>query len=258
MPDEQKGIVKSSASGAIKITGRSGLAARIAAASKEAKPLNAEEAFRTAAARISASAEGGKDPATADNRIAILADISGSMNSHVEIGITRMIGDSKLSYLKKALQSFISEVNFDNTSVALYTFPMRNARYDEGNEREAFHEEQLTHGVRYRLSFNAPMLTLAVGGLTAAGGTPMAATITTVITEQPITRAIIISDGDADNANAALNEARQYVEAGIPIDCVHIGDETQGEQLLQDIAKLTGGIYLKFDNVENFSKSFWV
>jgi hypothetical protein len=47
-----------------------------------------------------------------------------------------------------------------------------------------------------------------------------------------------------------------FKEAGVPIDCVHIGSSTGGESTLKEIAERTGGVFMKFTDVGNFAKNF--
>lgn len=84
----------------------------------------------------------------------------------------------------------------------------------------------------------------------------MHSTMGKVIDELPLTRGIIISDGEADVPNAALDYARKYAASETVVDTVHIGNSTGGEKLLQEIASITGGIYIKFSDVAAFSKAF--
>ena len=86
----------------------------------------------------------------------------------------------------------------------------------------------------------------------------------------PMTRGIIVSDGEAtdwrdrdyeDDDTPHDPQAKNdilalYKKAAIPIDCVHIGDSSSGEELLRRIAKETGGLYIKFSDVNAFSKGF--
>lgn len=260
---EVKGISTTS-SGGIKIGGRSRLQQAIAeakAASPNA-PLNPGDAFKAAAnavAEASNQADKLNDPLTATHRIAIMADVSGSMGERNsdERGIS---SKNKISHLKDALNSFLSQVNFDSTSVAIYTFPLHmgysweHPSEDEVDETGGFTPR--ASGIKFKLSHNEPMLKLAVDGLQASGGTPMHETMEKVINELPLTRGIIISDGEADSHDLTIMQAKHFAASETIVDCVHIGSSISGEALLQEIASLTGGLYLKFDNVTNFAKSF--
>lgn len=179
-----------------------------------------------------------------ENRIALMLDTSGSMamtdNSASGSNYNRFhqkLDKSKIELLREAMQSFVSQCNFGDTSLALETFP--------------FEEE-----FRLGLTSFEPILTTTVMSLQAGGGTPLSQAMSYVLGSYSLTRGIIVSDGDADNGPSALDIAGQYAEAGVPLDCVHIGTSSGGEQLLKDIAERTGGIFIKFDNVNNFAKNF--
>jgi len=165
------------------------------------------------------------DPLVVPNRIAIIADGSGSM------------GGYKNRCLRDALQGFFNMCNFTDTSCSVHTFGMNPE-------------------INHNLSRDKNMLVMTAMVIQAAGGTPMHKPMRLVLEGVALTRAIIISDGDADNDRFALDQAARYAEQEIPIDTVHIGDSSGGEDLLKQIAKLTGGIYIKFDNVGNFATAF--
>lgn len=257
MPDEKDKLVKppnpnegpkgiTVTGGSVKIHGKS----RLHSALSQAPAEDATESFRKAAQAVtSGNADKLNDPLTAVNRIAIMADISGSMAS------SDGSAQSKIELLKIALGGFLNQVNFDGTSIAIYTFPLRN----DGDHYSDDDGDPLLgsrHGISYRLSFDKMMLQMAVNGLSSGGGTPMHSTMQKVLDELPLTRGIIISDGEADRADSALDYARKYAQSETIVDTVHIGTSPGGEKLLQEIAKITGGIYIKFDKVEAFAKAF--
>jgi hypothetical protein len=88
-----------------------------------------------------------------------------------------------------------------------------------------------------------------------------------------MTRGVIVSDGgatdwereglgsdyrhdDTEQRQIAADILSIYKDQSIPVDCVHISQGTSGEDLLRKIAAETGGIFLKFSNVNAFSKAF--
>lgn len=247
--NDPKGVVKSaSGSGAIKISGKSRLHSAIAALAA----VDPNESFRKAVEDATKSqADKIRDPLTAENRIVIMADCSGSMS---ESGSKDWSGKTKISLLQEALVGFINQVNFDSTSVAIYTFPFYFERESEDAEDASAPLHQ--QGIKYKLSFDKTLLTFAAQSLSAGGGTPMHSTMEKVLTELPLTRGIIISDGKADWHDAAIEQARAFAKSETIVDTIHIGLSTGGEELLQEIAQITGGIYIKFDNVAAFAKSF--
>lgn len=248
-------------SGGVKISGKSRLHSALAGANAPKSSAEIEEGFKKAAeAAVAHSPDKVRDPLTAENRIAIMADCSGSMSEQASGNNPYSShGTKKIDLLQQALVGFINQVNFDTTSVAIYTFPM-NYREEELSAEERDPEFTATFptgtGVKYKLSFDKLLLTYAAQSLRASGGTPMHSTMQKVLQEIPLTRGIIISDGEADQPDTARMNAHDYTKSETIVDCVHIGDSSSGEQLLQDIAKITGGIYIKFDNVQNFAKAF--
>jgi hypothetical protein len=227
---------------------------RLHSALSQAPAEDPAESFRKAAATATASQiDKQNDPLTATNRIAIMADVSGSMDSGAGVKNSHQ---TKIDLLKIALTGFLNQVDSDTTSVAIYTFPLRHDGELEYNSDHDDFDTFTQQGIAYRLSFDKTLLQLAVQGLSAGGGTPMHSTMAKVIDELPLTRGIIISDGEADRPDAALDYTRKYAASETIIDCVHIGSSSGGERLLQEITSITGGIYIKFSDVENFSKAF--
>jgi len=159
-----------------------------------------------------------------------------------------MHGD-KMDLLKQAIDNFVIRCDFQNTSIAIETFP-------------ASLELSLTS-----VSF---MITSSVASLTASGNTPMRSCVQGSLEKIPMTRGIIVSDGEAtdwrgdfyEDFEEAVEKNKQddllakYKKASIPIDCVHIGNSSSGEELLRRIARETGGIYLKFTDVSEFANNF--
>ena len=169
------------------------------------------------------------DAAAMPNRIGLMLDTSSSMS----VGETP--DKERIDLLNDAVDSFTAQCDWSTTAVAMTTFP-----------RKSELELPLT---------NVMGLIITRARCYAAGGTPLLPAMQDTI-KQPITRAIIISDGEAMDPSSCLAEAQKYAEAKTPIDCVHIGDAQGGEELLAQIAKITGGIYIKFTNVESFAKMF--
>lgn len=175
------------------------------------------------------------------NRIALMLDTSGSMAGTEEGGWStrhNQFAKSKITLLREACQGFLTSCNFGDTSIAIETFPF--------SER-----------TRFPLSTFEPILTTTVMALDAGGGTtPMAEAMNYVLGSYSLTRGVIVSDGDADYASACESTAHDFKLADVPLDCVHIGKSSSGEELLSAIARITGGLFIKFDNVENFAKNF--
>jgi uncharacterized protein YegL len=168
------------------------------------------------------------NPTTLPNRIALCLDISGSMHSEEN-------GKAKLDHLKDACTSFVGSCNFTDTSVCIETFSKEVS-------------QELTTIGGYLIS---RILTLQGGG-----GTPMGAAMESVLMNHPVTRVVIVSDGEATDGDLSFEIASKFAEASIPCDTVHIGYGAEGEGRLKKIADMTGGLFIKFDNVANFAKNF--
>jgi hypothetical protein len=175
-----------------------------------------------------------------------MLDRSSSMSSPADYTIGSKGNKAKIELLKDAIDNFVNRCNFQNTSIAVETFP-------------ASLELALTN-----INF---LITSQTSMLSASGNTPMHQCVVRCLEKIPMTRGIIVSDGEATDWNRYRDldeeEPREtegvlslYKKAGIPIDCVHIGDSTSGEELLRLIAKETGGLYLKFTDVSAFANSF--
>jgi len=165
------------------------------------------------------------------NRIGLMPDCSGSMHGEKE------------QHLRSACEEFIRSCDFSNTSVAIRTFGLEGAE------------------LRGPLSRSSVILNTLTNQLRATGGTPMLACLRDSIENLSMTRGLVISDGSATDWIAVQhpynNEVvEKYKAAGIPVDCVHIGDSTSGEGLLKFLAEATGGLFIKFKNTGNFAQAF--
>ena len=190
-----------------------------------------------------AAAQPGVDPTTLPNRIGLMLDCSGSMGNATDYNH----GTPKIELLRSAFDSFVAGCDLSNTAVAVECFPP----YDEydGDSRK---------NERCSLALTTKHIYLSTFSLffEPRGCTPMAQAMQRMIERQPITRGILISDGEADSPHGAREQAAIYKEASIPVDCIHIGTDVGGEELLRDIATRTGGIYMKFTDVAAFARSF--
>lgn len=185
-------------------------------------PLYARKAAMDSA-KAAASAQAVEMP----NRIALLLDVSGSMAGR------------KIDDLRKAYDSFVAALDLSNTALAIAHF---------GYENDAACDVSLTT--------DRSLIMITGVSLHANGSTPMAEAMERVISTQPLTRAVLISDGEPNDEHRAYTQAKTFREAGVPCDCVHIGSSSSGEDVLKKIAEITGGIYLKFTDTGNFAKSF--
>jgi uncharacterized protein YegL len=157
------------------------------------------------------------------NRLALVLDTSGSMSGE------------PIELLKQAVTAFCEQCNTNNTSIALVPFP---------------------YGTKQPLSTIKAVLVAGANMLHASGGTPMGEALSDTITNIPITRAILISDGCPDSEQHAYTALVPYIETKTPVDTVHIGLSESGEEVLRTIAARTGGIYMKFKDIHTFVQSF--
>lgn len=83
------------------------------------------------------------------------------------------------------------------------------------------------------------------------GHTPLGRAMTKMLSDEIITRAIIISDGMPDDSQEARNAASK---SNIPIDTVFIStySDSEAEKLLREIASLSGGVFLNFNDSVKF------
>ena len=173
---------------------------------------------------------------TMPHRIALMLDCSSSMSCRAIKEQTR------IDLLKEAVMNFSQRCNYLDTSVAIATFPSN---------------EPLP------LTCDSSLVATKTLTLVASGGTPMHQCVKSVIEDIPLTRGVIVSDGEAgDWRGGEMIKSDpdkildRYKELRIAIDCVHIGESSRGEDLLRRIAKITGGLYIKFTDVSAFSKAF--
>jgi Mg-chelatase subunit ChlD len=164
------------------------------------------------------------------NRIALLLDTSGSMASRDSEN-----EKPKIELLKIAVERFIQTCNLSDTSIAIGTF---------GETSE----------IRTILNCDFSFLLLQTQILEAQGGTPMGEAMRWSIGNLPLTRAVLVSDGEATDGEESIKQAEFFKKAGIPCDCVHIGHSSDGEDRLRTICEITGGVYLKFKNVNSLTE----
>jgi hypothetical protein len=145
----------------------------------------------------------------------------------------------KIDKLIEACCSFVDHCDPSTTSLALREFPARRA-----------------DNPTLPLTCDYALLRVSLLSMQASGSTPLADAMLDVLTGVPVTRGVIVSDGEADSAPEALDAARRYREADIPVDCVHIGASASGEDTLKQIAEITGGVYIKFTDIHKFSGAF--
>lgn len=175
--------------------------------------------------------------ANAKERIIIVADDSGSMDG------------LPMQQQKKAIAAFLGVCNPTDTAVGIT--PMNRERIN--------------------LTLVHPMILAKTAGWPDYGGgsTPTFKTLETALEQKP-TRVVLVSDGQPTDGNAKRgnwNESTddtvnptliKYKTAGVKIDTVFIGEEydKNSQKEMQDIAELTGGMYIFFKEGESFAKQF--
>lgn len=183
--------------------------------------------------------------ANAKERIIIVADDSGSMDG------------LPMQQQKKAIAAFLGVCNPTDTAVGIT--PMNRERIN--------------------LTLVHPLILSKTAGWPdhGGGGTPTFKTLETALEQKP-TRVVLVSDGQPTDGHARQKDWRdwnnstpvdttvveinpilkKYQEAKIKIDTVFIGEEydKNSQKEMQDIAELTGGMYIFFKEGESFAKQF--
>jgi hypothetical protein len=167
----------------------------------------------------------------------IFPDCSGSMSDIVEntYGERQSETHNKSYFCRQAVNTFIDNCFLGATKVGLASFP--------------------------ELVVIEPTLDLntvksAAQAIEPSGSTPMHEPLEFVIDEWPITHGIVVSDGSPDERSLVLAAAQRYKAKGVKVDAVHIGADHGGEELMKQLAEITGGIYIKFTDVKAFAESF--
>lgn len=174
------------------------------------------------------------DFSTFPNRLAILADFSGSMQDPIFGYSSKETFKSKLDCLKEAIQDFALRSDSTTTAIAVISFPK---------------------GFRIELTNDKTQIHLRMFAASTLGDTPMGQGLEDGLSISP-TRCMLISDGEATDGDSSYRQADRYRERSIQCDCVHVGFSTSGEERLKKIAEVTGGLYLKFKDLPSFASSF--
>lgn len=180
----------------------------------------------------------------AKERIIIVADDSGSMDG------------LPMEQQKKAIAAFLGVCNPSDTAVGVT--PMNRERIN--------------------LTMIHPIILskTAAWPINGGGGTPTFGTLAKALEQNP-SRVVLISDGQPTDGGAkragyrewdtpqetpvetTINPILQkYKDKNVKIDTVFIGEEydTSSQKEMQDIASLTGGMYIFFKEGESFAKQF--
>lgn len=170
------------------------------------------------------------DPKTVPNRLGLVIDDSGSM------------GSEGMNNVHIAVKGFTSSCNMLDTSIAVYPL-----------NKEHKH-----------LICDYDLVNLFVSSIGATGGTPIYGILDKLIQGEPITRAVLFSDGSPTDSSllgddtsgdsfwrkpkeVAIACINKYKEKEVPIDTIFIGIEnSSGYNEMKKIAELTNGTFIHF------------
>ena len=169
------------------------------------------------------------------NRLAIICDFSGSMSDCASGSWKDNNLKTKLQLLQEAVQDFALRSNPNDTAIAVESFP---------------------RGFRIELTNDPQEVYMRMCGISTLGDTPMGDGIYAALENHSPTRCMLISDGEQTDGDRCFEAARKAKSKEILIDTVHIGHSSRGEETLKQIAEITGGMYMKFKDVQSFSANF--
>ena len=175
------------------------------------------------------------DPRKLPNRLALICDFSGSMGDRASGRWDTDNIKTKLQLLQEAVQDFALRSNPGDTALAVESFPS---------------------GFRIELTNDTQQIYMRMLSISTLGNTPMGEGLSNGLEHHSPTRAMLISDGEQTDGDACFAQAEKYKNREINVDCVHIGASAAGEETLKRIASITGGMYMKFKDVQSFSQSF--
>ncbi len=175
------------------------------------------------------------DPRNLPNRLAVICDFSGSMGDRASGRWDTDNIKTKLQLLQEAVQDFALRSNPADTALAVESFP---------------------RGFRIELTNDTQSVYMRMLGISTLGDTPMGEGLSSALENHSPTRALLISDGEQTDGESCFVQAEKYKNREINVDCVHIGTSTHGEETLKRIASITGGMYMKFKDVQSFSQNF--
>lgn len=215
----------------------------------ELVPARKDSAFRVKAVGLAArkqalankqKAEGIEvpiEPKDATHRIGIVFDDSGSM------------GGTKISDAHAGTEEFLRSCNPKDTAVTVHPMNTPNRCYGHNNH------------AKIPLTTQMYAAAISIKTFDAIGGTPLFASLKEMLEEEPLTRAIVFSDGEPDWQDEQLMECtiRLAIEKKNPVDTVFIGNknDTHAIEIMKTIAERTGGIFMIFEpGKANFRTAF--
>jgi uncharacterized protein YegL len=158
------------------------------------------------------------------HRIGIIFDDSGSMCGE------------RITAAHQACEIFLKHCN--STDTAVFVVPMNEALISATNDHFS--------------------LNLLISKIMDTGGTPLYGSMRKALDyERPnfITRAVLFSDGSPSDSDVGIIQS--YVEKKISVDTVYIGGRDNSDNsVLQNISERTGGVYMKFSDMEKMKAAF--
>lgn len=191
-------------------------------------------------------------PEDAASRIRIIFDNSGSMNSPARVmSIYDPNAKTKISEAKEGCVEFMRNCTPNKDAVAIHLLN-NDGEMSDWDELE---QQRITYSLPALIA-NETITTdliLIASNISSdlikpTGGTPLMETIERAYNAQPkATRMVAFSDGDATGSRS-MDICYRCKKDGIPIDTVFFGVAgTSGAIFMQQIAEITGGIFLVFD-----------
>lgn len=177
------------------------------------------------------------NPKDATHKIGIVFDDSASM------------GGTKISDAHAGTEEFLRSCNPSDTAITVH--PMNSESRYGGHD---------SHKV-IPLTSQMYAAAMSIKTFGAVGGTPLFLTLKEMLQAQPLTRAIVFSDGEPNYDDELLMDStiNIAVEMKVPVDTVFIGhqNDTHAIEIMKTIAERTGGYFLIFDpNKSNFRTAF--
>jgi hypothetical protein len=108
------------------------------------------------------------------------------------------------------------------------------------------------------LNSNLPAVAVFTQRMRATGGTPLVLKLTDMLQANPLTRAIVFSDGQPNSYS--LEQYKKLIGFERPVDTVYIPSgyiNEEAEAFMRKLAEDTGGIYLRLESGKsNFRTAF--
>lgn len=172
--------------------------------------------------------------ATVPHHLCLLIDVSGSMDSPMSGTdyYASPTNPARLEAAITAMRHLVAAADPTETAFTLVTF-------------DSYPKVVVPKTTNYTV--------LQTTTLQTAGSTNMYDGIREAIAQQP-TRIILLSDGQPNNPAQALLAAQMAADQSILIDTISIGE--CDDKLMQQIAALTGGTWIRCNDTESLSNHF--